>query len=417
MGFFSKIFKKNREDDIIFDGENLYEKIKADSNKEELPVAQEYAPLDREIIRQGIIEDKQDNTFDEKKSNIERICEQIAICSKRIDSARKEYDVVNAYLNDINTIENLEEPVRGNVEYYARRLITLREDKKSMKQASTKMAESKFIYMQRHEDEIQDILKDMYDDEQECQRLKTDMHHIEGEKVALKYEKRDATKKLNLIRKLAKIGLITFAIIIMILIYLQFSLRKDFLIGIYVVVIVALSMAAALIVSNQKCTVELKITEKKINKAIGLMNKYKLLYVNVKSRLEYEYESNGVKSSYELNDMWRQYLNYKKEREAFHINSDNTFKAVEGLIGELDKVKLYDSSVWPSQVDAIVNPKEMTEIRHTLNVRRQRLREAIAFNTNTVEKSRVRIERIIEDNPKIAGEIFATLDKYEKQGG
>lgn len=391
MAFFGLFGKRKKCDDFVYEGDNLYEKIKYDSEQE---TGEMYAPLDRELIEQAIVEEKVNTKFDDRKTYVEGLCEQIAICSQRIESAKKEYEAVNSYINDIMTIEKMEEPFKSNVEYYARRIITLREDKKSMKQSSTKIPESRYIYMQRHEDEIRDILKEMYDDEQECQRLKTDMHQIEGEKVALKYEKKDAIGKLNLIRKLAKIGVAAAVVIIVMLIAAQMYTEKNFVVGVYVVLVAALTMAASLIALNQKYTAELKMLELKLNKAVGLMNKYKLLYVNVKSRLDYEYESNGVKSSYELNDLWRMYINAKKEHEAFHLNSDNTFKAVEGLISELEKLHLYDSSVWPSQVDAIINPKEMTEIRHTLNVRRQKLRESITFNTNTMENTKARINKM-----------------------
>lgn len=412
MAFFGLFGKRKKDDDLIYQEENLYEKIKSDSERE---ASEMYEPLDRELIEQAIVEERTNNKIDDKKSYVERLCEQIVICSQRIESAKKEYEAVNSYINDIMTIEKMEEPVKSNVEYYARRIITLREDKKSMKQSSTKIPESRYIYMQRHEDEIKDILKEMYDDEQECQRLKTDMHQIEGEKIALKYERKDAIEKLNLIRKLAKMGVVTAVVIILMLIAAQVYTEKNFVVGVYIVIVAALAMGASLIAFNQKYTAELRMSELKLNKAVGLMNKYKLLYVNVKSRLDYEYESNGVKSSYELNDLWRMYINAKKEHEAFHLNSDNTFKSVEGLIAELEKLHLYDSSVWPSQVDAIINPKEMTEIRHTLNVRRQKLRESISFNTNTVENSKTRIHGIIEKNPAMAKEILAILDRYEQQ--
>lgn len=411
MAFFGLFGKKKKDEDFIYQEENLYEKIKSGNEQE---ASEMYEPLDRELIEQAVVEERTNNKIDDKKSYVERLCEQIVICSQRIESAKKEYEAVNSYINDIMTIEKMEEPIKSNVEYYARRIITLREDKKSMKQSSTKIPESRYIYMQRHEDEIKDILKEMYDDEQECQRLKTDMHQIEGEKIALKYEKKDAIEKLNLIRKLAKMGVAAAIIIILMFVVAQVYTEKNFVVGVYVVVVAALAMGAALIAFNQKYTAELKMSELKLNKAVGLMNKYKLLYVNVKSRLDYEYESNGVKSSYELNDLWRLYLNAKKEHEAFHLNSDNTFKSVEGLIAELEKLHLYDSSVWPSQVDAIINPKEMTEIRHTLNVRRQKLRESISFNTNTVENSKTRIHKIIEKNPAMAKEILAILDRYEQ---
>lgn len=411
MAFFGLFGKKKKDEDFIYQEENLYEKIKSGNEQE---ASEMYEPLDRELIEQAVVEERTNNKIDDKKSYVERLCEQIVICSQRIESAKKEYEAVNSYINDIMTIEKMEEPVKSNVEYYARRIITLREDKKSMKQSSTKIPESRYIYMQRHEDEIKDILKEMYDDEQECQRLKTDMHQIEGEKIALKYERKDAIEKLNLIRKLAKMGVVTAVVIILMLIAAQVYAEKNLVVGVYIVIVAALAMGASLIAFNQKYTAELRMSELKLNKAVGLMNKYKLLYVNVKSRLDYEYESNGVKSSYELNDLWRMYINAKKEHEAFHLNSDNTFKSVEGLIAELEKLHLYDSSVWPSQVDAIINPKEMTEIRHTLNVRRQKLRESISFNTNTVEKSKTRIHGIIEKNPAMAKEILAILDRYEQ---
>ena len=126
MGFFKWLKSKTVKEEIIFDGENLYEKIKTDSENE---IENMYEPLDKEIIAQGITEDKVNNTLDDKKSSVEHICEQMVICENRIESAKKEYEAVNGYLNDILAIENMDEPIKGNVEYYARRIITLREKK------------------------------------------------------------------------------------------------------------------------------------------------------------------------------------------------------------------------------------------------------------------------------------------------
>lgn len=411
MGFFSLFKKKNKEDDYIYENENLYEKIKSDSEKE--VVTDMYEPLDKDLINQTIVEEKLNNTSIEKKSYAERLCEQMVICSQRIESAKKEHHAVNNYLDDIQTIENLEEPVKSSVEYYARRIITLREDKKSIREQSTKIPESRYVYMQRHEHEIKDILKTMYDDEQECQRLKTDMHHIEGEKVALKYEKREATKKLQIIRTMAKLGMGTAVILLLMLIIGMYASGTDMVFAIYGVIIATLAGGALLIVLNQKYVAELALTERKINKAIGLMNRYKLLFVNVRSRLDYEYEAHGVKSSYELNDLWRMYLNAKKEHEAFHLNADNTYKAIDGLVSELESAHVSDPSVWPAQVDAIVDGKCMLDIRHTLNIRKQKLRQAIDFNTTAMENAKGQIQKLIEKNPSMAKEILAILDKYE----
>ncbi len=409
MGLFS-IFRRKKDDDFLFEAENLYSKIKSDSDDE--VVSEMYEPLDKDIINQTIMEEKVNNTSNEKKSYAERLCEQMAICSKKIESAKKEHQAVNDYINDINIIEGLEEPAKSSVEYYARRIITLREDKKSIREHSTKIPESRYIYIQRHEHEIKDILKTMYDDEQECQRLKTDMHHIEGEKVALRYEKRDATGKLNAIRKLAKIGMVTVVIILGMLVAGMLASKQNMLLPIYGVVIVTLIGAAVIIVLNQRYTAELNLIDRKINKAIGLMNKYKLLYVNVKSRLDYEYEVHGVQNSYELNDLWRLYINARKEHEAFHLNADNTYKAIDGLIAELENAHVRDASVWPSQVDAIVDGKSMNDIRHTLNIRKQKLRQSIDFNMNTMDNSKLQLKKLVDKNPAMSKEILGMLEKY-----
>ena len=193
--------------------------------------------------------------------------------------------------------------------------------------------------------------------------------------------------------------------------------KQDMLLPIYGVVITALVGAAVLIVLNQRYTAELSLADRKINKAIGLMNKYKLLYVNVKSRLDYEYEVHGVKNSYELNDLWRLYINAKKEHEAFHINADNTYKAIDGLVAELENAHIHDSSVWPSQVDAIIDKKNMNDIRHTLNIRKQKLRQSIDFNMSTMENSRNQLKKLIDKNPSMAKEILEILEKYEDKLG
>jgi hypothetical protein len=172
-------------------------------------------------------------------------------------------------------------------------------------------------------------------------------------------------------------------------------------------------IAAFIVTYNQNQEKELRLTEKKLNKAIGLINKHKLKYVNVKSRLDYMYDTHGVANSYELSEMWRLYLVVKKEREVIMKTSDELYKSTEGLLNELEKLKLYDSSVWSSQVEAIVEPREMQEVRHVLNVRRQKLKTSIDFNMKTVERNKERISEIVKNNPNMAKEVIATIEKYE----
>lgn len=402
-------FRRNKKEDYF--EENLYEKIKRENP---YGISNDDVKLDTQIIEEAYKEEVLQNASEANKNYIENYCEQIAIASKRVEDAKREFDIVGRYLTDIEKIENAPNPYKKNINYYAKRILVLREDKKSMKQYSRKMSEKKFNYMQMNESRIKEILKDMHDDEQYCQSLKTDIHHIEGEKHALKYERKHAAATLKSIRKMTKVFLAFFVMTLIMMLVMGQLFSIDMLIPTMAVMTVAVIIAAFIVVYNQKQTNDLKMAEIKLNKAINLMNSYKLKYVNVKSRLDYMYESNDVKSSYELNEIWRVYLVVKKEREAILRASDEMYKSTESLMEEIEKLELFDSSVWSAQIEALVDNREMTEIRHTLNVRRQKLRESIEFNTKLMEKNKEKISMIVKENPSIAKEVIELIEKYER---
>lgn len=408
MGFFDFFRKRNKEE---YEEENLYEKIKKENP---YGISNDELKLDTDIIEEAYEEEMLINANEANKNYIENYCEQIAVAAKRVEDAKKEYNIVGRYLTDIEKIENAGNPYKKNINYYAKRILVLREDKKSMKQYSRKMSETKYAYMQMNEGKIKEILKDMHDDEQYCQSLKTDIHHIEGEKHALRYERKHAAATLRSIRKMSKVFVGFFVITLLMMLIIGELFKIEMLIPTLSVMTVAVVIAAFIVVYNQKETKELKISEIKLNKAISLMNSYKLKYVNVKSRLDYMYETNGVKSSYELNEIWRVYLVVKKEREAIMKASDEMYKSIDALMAEIEKLDLYDASVWSAQIEALVDNREMTEIRHTLNVRRQKLRESMDFNSRLVEKNKEKINKIVKDNPAITKEVIELIEKYER---
>ena len=406
MGLFHR--KNKKEDNIVY--ENLYEKVKIENNNE---FVNNDIDLDKSLIEEAYQEEMVIHSGKDEQSYLENCCEQIAIASARVEDAKKEYLIVGKYLDDITAIENADKAYENDIKFYAKRIISLREDKDSLKKYATKISEKKYAYVEAHENEMSDIIKNMYDDEQYLQSLKTDMHHIEGEKIALKYEKKRATKQLYKIRNTVRLLATLLIITIVMFFVLQLAFGLDMLIPSLLLMAVGAVGAAGIVVYNQNQEKELRTSEIKLNKAIGLINKYKLKYVNVKSRLDYQYETQGVKSSYELNQLWRLYLVIKKEREAILRASDELYKSMEGLIQTLEKLKLYDSSVWTSQVEALIDHKEMTEVRHALNIRRQKLRTSMDFNIKTVDKNKQIISEIVKGNPEVAKEIIEIIERYE----
>lgn len=112
-----------------------------------------------------------------------------------------------------------------------------------------------------------------------------------------------------------------------------------------------------------KTVYELKLAEARLNKAITLLNKVKIKYVNVVSRLEYAYEKHSVKSAYQLNKLWSVYLKLQKEHEVYNKASNRLIEAEESLVALLKQMDIRDSNVWVSQAYAIVDRRKWKRLK------------------------------------------------------
>ena len=127
------------------------------------------------------------------------------------------------------------------------------------------------------------------------------------------------------------------------------------------------------------------ITEKKCNRAIFLSNRVKIKYVNNVRTLDYLCHKYQIRNATELDFVYGQYLKAKREwarqREStIQINENNKI-----LMNELQRLGVKDRDIWFAQARALVEPKEMVEVRHDLNVRRQKLRDQLDYNTGIME--------------------------------
>ena len=77
----------------------------------------------------------------------------------------------------------------------------------------------------------------------------------------------------------------------------------------------------------------------------------------------------------------------------------------ERLLKILRRYQLKDPDRWIHQVDAILNPKDMVEIRHGLIVRRQSLRSQLEYNQKVAETGTSEIKEVVKLYPEYQEEI------------
>ena len=165
-------------------------------------------------------------------------------------------------------------------------------------------------------------------------------------------------------------------------------------------------------VLNRNAVYTMKLSEKKLNRAILLQNKVKIKYINTVNTIEYQYAKYGVKNSYDFANAYEMYLDDKKERERYARTTGMLGRATDQLTVILAGIGMHDAEIWQNQLEALYNPKEMVEVRHNLNVRRQKLREQIEFNIKKIDEAKKNIAEFAKDNPQYANDILEIASRY-----
>ena len=151
---------------------------------------------------------------------------------------------------------------------------------------------------------------------------------------------------------------------------------------------------------------EYEKTGRTINRLILLQNKVKIRYVNNTNLLDYLKLKYGVDRAETLNRMWEQYLEEKELRQIQEETEEELRFCNQDLLRTLRQYQIKIPEIWPSQVMALVNKKEMVEVRHSLISRRQSLRKQLEYNRELAQKAQNIIKQIANDYPQDAKDIL-----------
>lgn len=199
------------------------------------------------------------------------------------------------------------------------------------------------------------------------------------------------------------------------LLALKFCFKVDITMSFVATAAFAFVIAALILNEARKNRIDMVITEKKCNRAISLLNKVKIKYVNNVRTMDYMCHKYQVRNATELDFVYGQYCKAKKEWARQREGTMQLHENNEILLRELQRLGIRDKTVWLSQARALVEPKEMVEVRHDLNVRRQKLREQLEYNTGVMEEFMKEIERIRDKKPEYAEEIEQILGRKWKE--
>lgn len=356
-----------------------------------------------------------DYTNQEQRNDYVRTClEKMADATKELENLTFEYNMVTSYLKDMEEIEALPPEESEQLKDCAKRVSLLQDSKADFMGRPRRITDEKYRMIERMEDQVEEGYRKITEAEEYQDLVRKDLNRLDGEKHAYLYRKNDVMRIIADTKGMAVICVVALGLCILLLTLLQFFLDMDTQMGYYLAAGAAALVITIVYVRHVDARKELRRVETGINKIILLQNKVKIRYVNNTNLLEYLYMKYGVKSAEELMKMWENYKIEKEEREKFRRAELDLDYCQQELLNILKCYQIQDPAIWLHQTEAILDHKEMVEIRHNLIIRRQSLRRRMDYNKEVVAgSSQKEIKELVEQYPQYAKEIMKTVEEYE----
>lgn len=391
MGFWAKLFGRVKKN-IAADEESNWEEVVYDH---------------KEV----------DFTEEEQRSRYVTNClEQIMEASRQMNELNGEYSLVTAYLTDMEEIEALPEEPRREINQTAGKLLALEEERDRFLSKKERMRDTEYYQMRRQEQEVAEGIGKLKEAEKYGQLVKQDLKRLDRERHAYEYRHKELLDLQANLRGMAVIFVTALIACMIMLAILQFAFEMNTYPGYFITILAAAIAMTVVCVKYMDADRETQRVEGAVAKLIQLQNKVKIRYVNNKNLLNYLYMKYDTDSADQLQKRWQLYQEEKEERKQFAEAEAKTEYFQEELIHILSRYRISDTRRWINQVRALLDPREMVEIRHELIVRRQALRQNLDYNKKIVQTARDEIMEIVREHPEYGDEIMEMVDRYDQKG-
>lgn len=343
---------------------------------------------------------EQENVIPATKAELKRYIQDcldgMAESDRQIAKIKVEYEQVTEYLTDIQKIDAISGEDREQLLTLCRRINQLLKERNQYKNREMTITESQVRRFDRYQDDLIDQIKKMYENEMFLKAVESDMGHLEKEKEYQRYLQREIQEKQNALKGMSKALAVFIGALIVFFAAVYFALEVDMTYPYLGTLLLAAVSATVIFVEANKNRSEMLQTERCLSKAIGLLNKTKIKYVNTVSVLDYDRQKYGVKNANDFEELWGEYCKAKEYQRKFQENTQLLSSSNDAMQQLLAGYQVVDTEVWLVQTYAILDNREMVEIRHELNQRRGKLREQIKYNTENKEEFIHRLQKIGE---------------------
>lgn len=350
---------------------------------------------------------------EERAAYVSGCLEQAAEASRELKHLSSEYGRVTTYLMDIEEIEALPEEERNVLNGIARRMQALSQEREQYYGKKNRMKDTDYHRLRQQESEVQEGIEKLRECESYGNLVKQDLQRLERERHAYTYRKAELENMMNNFRGMAVIFLTALAACVVMLMVLQYAFEMNTTVGYVISVSTAAVAITVLWVKYTDAGREKRRVERADNRLIPLQNKVKIRYVNNSNLQEYLCIKYATDSAASLEKIWKKYCQEKEERKQYAEAEAKLDYYRKQLLNRMSNYHVTAPGRWAEQAQALLDEREMVEIRHELILQRQALRKQMEYNTGVTEDARKEIMDLVNLYPAYAAEIMAMVDQYE----
>ncbi len=338
--------------------------------------------------------------------------EQMGEASRELNLLTGEYSLITSYLTDMEEIEALPDSEREELNGIAGRLVAMEQEGDKYRGKKNRMTDVDYYRLREQETDVQEGIAKLKECEEYGEKVRHDLKRLDMERHAYEFRRQELEAILNNLRGMSIIFVTAFGMCLVMLLVLQFVFQMDTKLG---YLLAGAVVALAVTVSWVKYTDgdnELRRVEVDINKLIQLQNKVKIRYVNNRNLTDYLCMKYNTESAAALDRLWKKYQKEKEERREFAEAESKAEYYRKQLVYELSRYRISSPERWLGQPAALLDKREMVEIRHDLILRRQALRKQMDYNNDVAETARKEIMDIAEKYPEFASEVMSMVEQY-----
>lgn len=369
------------------------------------------------LLQEPVKVEKEKVDLDDDKARndyLMRMHESILEARRQCEGIKFEYGQVTSYLKDIQLIDQAPEEEKQGLYGAANRIVELVKERQAFQRKKYKITNAQKRAIENFEPEVRKDIDKLKEYEEYQMKIKNDLRQLSSEKNLLLADKRDIIRRQKALKTIGKSLLAILIAMGTMLAALFFLFKVDITMIFIAVVAFAFVIAAIILNEARKNRIDMVITEKKCSRAVFLSNRVKIKYVNNVRTLDYMYGKYQVRNAVELDFVYGQYRQAKREWERQQRGTRQINEYSQILVQELGRLGVKDRDIWCTQASALVDSREMVEVRHDLNVRRQKLREQLDYNMGVMEECMEEMDKIREKKPEYAREVESILNQGVK---